>query len=165
MNPGQSNNDEIFSLLQAARRQVVKFIDRHDLQKVMRVRSTERIVHKLQRGFSIQVIARCYPLTEEPALLSLVGVRDNMGLRRSDETWASVWKRQIYPNVEFFIANEGVQMSQRWFFGYTITVPTEPYIPGRTNPSQEEQERFILKTLYEPIMRSIRPLGMTQRLV
>lgn len=165
MQPGQANNDEIFSTLQAARRQVVKFIDRHKLQEVMRVRSTTRSVTKLKRGFSLTVTATCYPITEKPALLSLVGTRDNMGLRRADDTWASVWKREIWPNVEFFVANEGVQMTQRWFFGYHIHVPIDPFIPGRSNPSTEEQERFILKVLYEPILRSIRPVGMTTRLV
>lgn len=165
MDPGQSDNDEIFSTLQVARRQVVKFIDRHRLQEVMRVRSTERTVDMLKRGFSLTVTARCYPIVEKPALLALTGVRDNMGLRRADETWASIWKREIWPNVEFFLANEGAQMMQRWAFGYHIVVPINPYIPGRPNPSQDEQERFILKVLYEPILRSIRPIGMTTRLV
>lgn len=165
MQPGQPNNDEIFATLQAARRQVVKFIDRHRLQDAMRVRSTERTVQMLRRGFSLTVTARCYPITEKPALLSLVGVKDNMGLRKADETWASIWKREIWPGVEFFIANEGAHMSQRWYFGYHIVCPIDPYIPGRPNPSREEQERFILKILYEPILRSIRPVGMTTRLV
>lgn len=163
--PGQPQNDEIFSILQAARRQVVKFIDRHDLQRVMRVRSTERTATMMQRGFSLTVTAQCYPIEGEPAILDLVGTRDNMGLRRSGETYAAIWKRDIWEGVSFFIANEGANMSQRWSFGYRIVVPIDPYIPGRNNPSQEEQERFILKILYEPVLRSIRPIGMTTRLV
>lgn len=161
----QTKNDKVYEALVKARREVVKFMDRHELYAAFKPRSVTRQVSLLNHGFVIKAEARADVLDKDPKLIHVFGVFDNMGLRKSTEAHPSVWERSLDHNVRFFVANEGARMSQRWSFGYEIAIPMFPTVSGTHTPSNSELEHFILDVVYKPLVKAIRPLGTMHKLL
>lgn len=153
------NNDRIYSDLIRARREVIRFIEKHKINTEMTVRTTERRVTATQTGFILECIGHCDQLSEPPsAILS-------MGQRSSQGRWATQWRVGLGNNTEFYVANDLINMSGRWHYGYTVNVDMFPTVPGHGAPTTKQIEEFVLKIIYLPILRAYRPLGLMHRLV
>lgn len=154
-----ANNDQIYTELIRARRLVVRFIEKSELNTTMIVRTTERRVKATNTGFLLRCVGHCDTLPEPPAVLQ------SLGLRSTSSEWAAVWSTDLGQNVRFFVANDGANMSGRWHYGYEVTIPIFPYVPGLGAPSSSAIEKFVLDIIYLPILRAYRPIGLMHRLV
>lgn len=153
------NNDIIYSELIRARREVIRFIETHGINKEMVVRTTERRVTATQTGFVLECIGHCDSMATPPSAIARMGIRTARG------RWATQWNVGLGKNTTFYIANDLIQMTGRWHYGYVVDIPMFPSIPGNGAPTSKEIEAFILKVIYLPILRAYRPLGLMHRLV
>lgn len=156
----QTNNDLIFTALLRGRRQVVRFMDSTKLLDEMRPDRTSRSVTMTTTGFTLTVESQVRLMVNDPTIVQKMGLRE-----AAKTTSGSIWKRSLDRDVEFFIRNSGANLSQRWFFGYTLTIPVFPHIPGNHTPSTKELEKFVMDIIYLPILRAFRPLKSNNRLI
>ena len=156
-----SNNDRIYKILIDARRRVVTFIENNNLNTDVIVRKTERRVTVTNTGFVLRCIGSCDVLPEAPQVVSSMGNRTT----RHGLPYGSVWSVGLDKGLTFFVANEYVNMSGRWHYGYELEVSAFPYLPGIGAPSSSQIEKFVLEVLYLPILRAYRPIGLQHRLV
>jgi hypothetical protein len=154
-----SQNDRIYSILIAARRTVVRWMEKNNLHKQMKTRQTKRLVRMTSTGFILRCEGLCDYINEPLPIL------ENLGLRRTSVDYAAIWQLDIDNGLTFFVANKGANLSGRWSYGYEIAVDVFPSVPGKPLASTKELEEFVLKTLYLPILRAYRPQGMHHRLV
>ncbi len=151
----ESNNDKILTRLIEARREIVRFLNRHKVLESLKTHKVSRRVRMTSSGFVITVDVQAQKLDEDPTILKLLGVRQPNGR----------YTRNLLPDLTFFVYNEGARLSHRWHFGYDITVNIFPSLPGKNLPTVHEQERFILEVMYIPLVRCYRPRRSIHRLI
>lgn|SRR6185437_101739 len=156
------HNDQIIKIFQVARRDFVRFVDRHEFFHDMRIRSTRRCVHLTDTGFVLQVYANAR--IEDPSFVTW--------LERlpSPQVFPFVrgqnrYVKRLSHALAIFVENLSSHNPEHWKIGYEISVPCFPTIPGQALPSRQEIETFILEVLWQPLLRSMRPIGMGHRLI
>lgn len=158
----QSINDAITDRLRNARRAVVRFIDKSKILSLTTVRNTHRRASMTDTGFVLTVYGDVH--LKDPTfpewLLQMPYPRFDI-VRTIDNRW----NKPLGDNATYFVQNQGALAKDRWIMGYDIRVDLFPEIPNRQLPSKSELERFILNTLWMPVLRSHRPLGLSHKLL
>jgi len=156
-----ARNDQIYYFLRASRLTINRFLDRGIL-KELTIRRSHQKVTVTATGFVIDVYAWVY--LKDPTfpeyLMKMPYPRFNI-VRTEDGRYT----KKLGPGIEMYVYNEGVRMTHRWHIGYTIHCNVFPDMPTKGTPSKAELEAFILDTMWMPILREVRPLGLQYRLI
>jgi len=155
-----SKNDVILTQFIQARRAIVKFLEKYSIHKILKTYKVDRRVQLTSTGFTLEVDVHAHIQKEDPTFIYAMGIRQG-----SNKKYPAYWKRDLSRNLEFFVANEGANLNQRWHYGYRITVPIFPVIPGKLTPTTEELERFVMRNLYLAVLRAYRPLNSVTHLI
>ncbi len=158
-------NDEIMSELIDQRRNIVKFLNKHEIVQQFNTRKTTRTVKMTPTGFILCAEGWSDVLTEVPKILDPQDLEARMSVHRVPTTKGSLWNRQINRGLTFLVGNDGAMMSNRWFYGYEIQIHKFPQIPGNPAAQTMELEKWTLEYLWMPILRAYRPFGLQHRLV
>lgn len=157
----QSQNDAIMVHLTSKRRDLVKFFNRTEMLTKTRIRRVTSRAIMASEGLFIVVTA---PVSlRDPSFGKWIL---QAPLPRFDVVReGNRWRKNISSDCDLYVYNEGANMSQRWFIEYQIRSRILPSIPGNRTPSKRDLEFFALNTIWNPILKSHRPDGMTHRLV
>lgn len=157
-----AKNDQIHYYLEAQRNQIVRFINRSKLMDEIKLRKTYHRATLTDKGFILTVYAWCN--IKDPSfpqwLMRMPYPRFNMK-READGRYV----KPLAPGLEMFAENDGINMPERWHVGYEIQCPFFPDLPSIHTPSKGELEKFVIDTLWMPILREIRPTGLAYRLI
>ncbi|QDH83607.1 hypothetical protein [Achromobacter phage Motura] len=155
-----SKNDLILTAFITARRAIVKFLEKHSVHRELKSYKVERRVAMTPTGFTLTVDVKCHAVKQDPTFIYAMGIRQG-----SHPRYPAYWKRDLQRNLEFFVANEGANLAQRWHYGYVINVDVFPVIPGKFTPSNAELEKFVMNNLYLSVLRAYRPLNSVTHLI
>lgn len=153
----QGANDQIFTELQDARKQVVKFLNQSKMLKYVDLRVTRREVEMSTIGFTLRCLGIAY--LKDPTFEKWLMQMPMPAFRIKH---AGRYLKHLSNSVTMVVYNEG---NHRWHVGYEIVVRRFPDLPGKHVPSKAELETFILDVLWMPVLRSHRPLGYHHRLI
>ena len=158
----ESKNDQIVDYLRERRREFVRFVNRTDFFSSITLRTTHRRVTATDSGFMLTVYAKT--LNTDPSFIKWLQEIPfpRFDLVRKDGRY----KKHLINGLEVFVQNDGADnMTDRWIVGYDIHCPMYPDLPTNHTPSKAEIERFVLDVLWMPLLRSMRPLRTTHRLI
>lgn len=158
----QSKNDQIYHYLKDRRHEVVRFINKSKLFDEIAIRDSKRKVAMTDSGFVLEVYAICR--LKDPLFLKWLQ-RSPYPKFESIRKPDGRYMKPLMDGLSMFVFNTGAEMSQRWHIGYVIECPMFPEIPGNPLPSKSDLEKFVLRVLWEPILRSARPDGVMHRLI
>jgi len=151
----ESDNDKILTRMIEARREIVRFINANKVLEDLKTYRVKRIVRMTTSGFTLTVDVQARQLDEDPTLMGVLGQRQMDGR----------YTRNLLSNLTFFVYNDGAKLSQRWHFGYDLSIDIFPNIPGKRLPTAAEQERFVLEVMYLPLVRCYRPKNSIHQLI
>lgn len=161
-NTHESTNDQIVDFMRERRRQFVRFINRTDFFRTITLRSTHRHVTATDHGFTLTVYAKT--LNTDPSFIKWLveSPFPRFDLVRKNGRYS----KHLIPGLELFVENDYADnMTDRWIIGYDIHCPMYPDLPTNHTPSKAEIERFVLDVLWMPLLRSMRPIRTTHRLI
>ena len=150
----ETNNDRILTRMIEARREIVRFVNAHKILDELKTYRVTRTVRMTTSGFCITVDIHAQQVLQDPTVIKVLGLRQANGR----------FNRSLLSNLTFFVYNEGASLDQRWHFGYDLLIDIFPSLPGKRLATTHEQEKFILETMYLPLVRCYRPLNSMHRL-
>lgn len=157
----QTRNDDISDFLRNARKELVRFIDRTDFFEGIKLRSTQREVKMTNAGFVLTVSGQAN--IQDPSFekwLTTVPFPKFDLIKQNGRYW-----KNLRDGVRMFAyRDKGSSSSERWVIGYEITCSVYPDLPTQHLPSRDQLEKFIMDVLFMPILRSIRPKKVLNRL-
>lgn len=157
--PSSNVNDSIYTELSTARKALVHFFNRSKLLDNLTVRNTSREVTMTTTGFSLVVEASV--LLKDPTIPNWLVIQPSPGFYKKNH----VFEKTLASNCKIEVLNHSGQATMHWVLKYIVTVNIFPEVPGNEVPSKSELETFILKVLWMPVLRSLRPAGVHHKLV
>jgi hypothetical protein len=160
-NVHQSSNDSILRELNDGRKAVVKFMNLSRILQLINLSSTTRQVKMTNTGFCLKVSGKAK--LKDPSFPQWLTKIPMPGFQilKVDERYI----KNLSGTTTIIAYNEGANLPDRWHLGYEIIVNRFPDIPGNQLPSRAELEKFILTTLWMPILKAHRPQGFHHRLI
>ncbi|QRE00264.1 hypothetical protein [Burkholderia phage BCSR5] len=158
----QSTNDQTYHFLKDRRREVVRFINKSKLFNEIKIRDSKRKVSMTDRGFVLEVYAIVQ--LKDPSFKNWLMQKPypNFDVVRKQD---GRYMKPLGDGLSMFVYNDGANLTQRWHIGYIIECPFYPDIPGVPLASKGELERFVLDTIWMPILKMHRPDGVIHRLI
>jgi hypothetical protein len=158
----ESKNDQIVDFLRERRRAFVHFVNITDFFRTLTLRATHRRVTATESGFVLTVYA--HTLNTDPSFVKwlIESPFPRFDLVRKNGRYT----KRLMHGLDVFVENDYADnMKDRWVVGYDIHCPMYPDLPTNHTPSKAEIERFVLDVCWMPLLRAMRPLRTTHRLI
>jgi len=154
-----ARNDQISDFMRERRRSFVNFIDQSQFFENVKIRTTERHVTVTDVGFVLTVTATAY--IKDPSFGNWLTQTPipNFSIVGKDQH-----SRILEQGLRMFANADDID-KQSWNLGYEIVCPIYPDLPDQHTPSKAEIENFVLKILWMPLLKAVRPRQLTHRLI
>lgn len=143
-------NAQIIHFLQAARFQVVKFLNNSGPYDHLTLKAVKRTCELTKKGFVIRVIGQIQKV--EPRIETWLLTRPWPAFRPKGN---GVYGRQLGEHIRVVFYNHEAGMTQRWYIGYEITCPYKPQLID-PDADTEKIEEWLLRVIWRRVMAESR---------
>lgn len=162
-NVRQSRNDQISDYLRERRRAFIHFVNSSNFFGNIKLRTTERSVRTTESGFVLTIVGHAY--IDDPSfekwLIQMPYPRFDLVKHEGRHTKPLMEGLTMFAYAE----HQATRSPTRWIIGYDIVCPMFPDLPDKHLPSRAEIEDFVLRILWMPVLRGMRPNQLLHRLI